>query len=141
MKIGSVIFDDSFEFSDGQTGEKLLVLLNDGDCGSYHVVKTTSKGGLYKNTYGCNLDHRYSSFFLPLNSSILEKNTWIQLDEVFEFNARQFRENISSLKLKQIGTLEVSITQDLLSCISRSDDIEENILDQILNDTKSLAYT
>jgi hypothetical protein len=50
---GTILFDQNFKFSDGTTGEKLFVVLNDGACGEYICVKTTSNS-TYKGTkFGC----------------------------------------------------------------------------------------
>ena len=50
---GTILCDDEFTFSDGSTGKKLLIVLNDGSDGVYIVVKTTSKSDFKGNDYGC----------------------------------------------------------------------------------------
>jgi hypothetical protein len=44
MTPGSVLFDESFKFKDGKTGNKLFIILNEGRDGTYFGVKTTSNG-------------------------------------------------------------------------------------------------
>jgi len=62
---GTILCDDEFKFSDGTTGQKLLIVLNDGQSGTYIVIKTTSNGNFKGTTYGCQSSDRYPNFFCP----------------------------------------------------------------------------
>ena len=65
MTPGTILFDTDFTFLDGDKGEKLFVILNDGNAGYYITVKTTSKGHSRGLTYGCQNQDRFQNFFLP----------------------------------------------------------------------------
>jgi hypothetical protein len=80
---------DNFRFSDGTTGKKILVILNDGSVGYYIVVKTTSQNTHKSSNEGCQTQDRYPNFFLPQNSCCLKKETWIGLDEFFELTTAE----------------------------------------------------
>lgn len=83
----TILFDEEFQFSDGETGEKLLICLNDGSCGFYIIVKVTSQS-TYKGTrFGCQNNDRYPNFFLPEGSCYFKEATWVGLDEYFEFDS------------------------------------------------------
>lgn len=43
MTPGTILTDTQFLYSDGTTGKKILIVLNDGEVGHYIVIKTTSK--------------------------------------------------------------------------------------------------
>ena len=45
MTPGTILTDTQFLYSDGTTGKKILIVLNDGEVGHYIVIKTTSKDG------------------------------------------------------------------------------------------------
>ncbi|MBF0311193.1 MAG: hypothetical protein HQL56_16885 [Magnetococcales bacterium] len=88
MRIGTVCFHTAFPFNDtDQPGQKLFVVLNNGAVGYYLVAKTTSKGHRFINTYGCAPDGaRFPAYFLPSATNTFRMNTWIELNEFFEFS-------------------------------------------------------
>lgn len=123
MTPGTILCDDEFVFSDGGTGKKLLIVLNDGESGSYIVIKTTSKSDFKGNDYGCQSDDRYPNFFCPKGSCCLKQDTWIQLDQFFEFKAHELMSKHFTGKIKRIGVLTDRILKDLLDCAIECDDI------------------
>jgi hypothetical protein len=139
MKPGTILCDDEFRFSDGSTGKKILIILNDGDPGFYIVVKTTSQGDYKGNTYGCQTRDRYPNFFLPKGCCCLSENTWIQLDQYFEFTKPELVARHFSGKINRIGLLPNEITLQLLECAINSFDItgtQEKILKEISDKIK-----
>jgi hypothetical protein len=82
---GSVFFDEAFTFHDGESGEKLFVVL--GSAGNTGVVaKTTSQQHGRGTVFGCQPTDRFHNFFLPPGSCYLKKTTWVCLDEFYELN-------------------------------------------------------
>ena len=125
MTPGTILCDDEFLFSNGTTGKKLLVVLNDGECGSYITIKTTSKSDYKGNDYGCQSDDRYPNFFCPKGTCCLKQNTWIQLDQFFEFKSHELIARHFSGKIKRIGILPDKILVELLDCAINCQDITE----------------
>lgn len=123
MTPGTILCDDEFKFSDGSTGKKLLIVLNDGESGSYIVIKTTSNSNYKGTEYGCQSDDRYPNFFCPKGSCCLKGQTWIQLDQFFEFKAHELLARSFSGYIKRIGVLPDQILDDLLTCAINCDDI------------------
>ena len=123
MVPGTIICDDAFTFSDGTHAKKLLIVLNDGENGTYIVVKTTSKSDFKSTQYGCQLTDRYPNFFCPKGSCCLTKHTWIQLDQFFEFEAHELLNRHFTGLLKRIGVLPDRILDELLDCAINCDDI------------------
>ncbi len=122
---GTILFDNNFEFSDGTRGRKLLVVLSDGEDGYYVVVKTTSNATYKGNTFGCQNDDRYANFYLPDGSCCLKGQSWIQLDQYFEFSAAEFLSWHFSGRVNRIGVLTTGIAIQLLHCASEAPDISE----------------
>lgn len=120
---GTILCDDEFVFSDGSTGKKLLIVLNDGESGSYIVIKTTSKSDFKGNDYGCQSTDRYPNFFCPKGSCCLKHDTWIQLDQFFEFKAHELMAKHFTGKIKRIGVLTDQIVKELLHCAIGCEDI------------------
>lgn len=88
MTPGSVLFDTEFAFQDGETGEKLFVVLGISE-GVYLVAKTTTKQHGRGTEYGCQPKDRFHNFFLPKGCCYLKASTWVCLDEFYELSAAQ----------------------------------------------------
>ena len=123
MLCGTILFDNDFRFSDGSKGKKLLVVLSDGEDGRYIVVKTTSNSNYKGITFGCQNEERYPNFYLPDGSCVLKGQSWIQLDQYFEFNASEFLGWHFSGRINRIGILPNDIAIELLHCAINSKDI------------------
>ena len=123
MTPGTILCDDEFIFSDGRTGKKLLIVLNDGESGSYIVIKTTSKSTFKGNDYGCQSTDRYPNFFCPRGSCCLKYDTWIQLDQFFEFKAHELMAKHFTGKIKRVGVLPDQLLRELLDCAVDCQDI------------------
>lgn len=127
MAKGAVYFHLQFPFHDGQIGQKLFVVLNDPiNDEPYLVVKTTSNIRERKYQKGCN--PQWGEFFIPSGTGALfEKQTIIQLLEIFEFSAQEFlkgslQEKVISLK----GKLNTRTVAELINCVRKlKDDISE----------------
>jgi len=72
MTPGTLLVYDNFRFSDGTTGKKILVILNDGSVGYYIVVKTTSKNTHKSSNEGCQTQERYPN--LVVSTSVRAPN-------------------------------------------------------------------
>ena len=124
MKPGAILYDRDFVYSDGERGEKLLVLLNDGEIGYYIVVKTTSNGIHKGRKLGCQLTDNYPNFFLPEGSCWFCKDTWIGLDRFFESDVHKLLDKRFSRQIIELrGNLSPKITCSLLECAIKSEDI------------------
>ena len=108
---GSVFVADNFKYSDGTTGKKLLVLLNNPSSDDpYLFVKTTSQKHSKPGTLGC-IDTFHKVYFVQANYAFFTKDTWIQLDDYFLFT----QENLEK-ELNHIGQLPGKTIELLVSC-------------------------
>lgn len=123
MTPGTILCDNEFKFSDGTVGKKLLIVLNDGEIGNYIILKTTSNSNYKGIGYGCQSDDRYPNFFLPKGSCCLNKQSWLLLDQFFEFNAGELIGRHFAGKINRIGVLPTEITKQLLECAINCQDI------------------
>jgi hypothetical protein len=123
MTPGTILCDNEFEFSDGTKGKKLLIVLNDGQTGRYIIVKTTSNP-VYKGiTYGCQSGDRYPNFFLPKGSCCLREETWVMLDQFFEFSSHDLLSKSFSGQINRIGVIPEESLVHLLNCSIGCQDI------------------
>lgn len=123
MNPGSIVEDLDFEFHDGTSGKKILIILNDGTCGFYIVVKTTSQPDRRSTSSGCNLTDPYPNFFVPLKDKIFRKQTWICLNEFYEFTGTELLRRKFDGNVTYKGNLGKPVTKALIRCAARADDI------------------
>ena len=132
MTPGSVFFDETFHFHDGETGEKLFVVLG-SDASVTVVAKTTSQQHGRGVTFGCQPADRFQNFFLPPHSCYLRRATWVCLDEFYELNAGQMLAKRFSGGVKPVCTLEDQLTRQLQDCAAESLDISPKQLKAIMS--------
>jgi hypothetical protein len=123
VKPGTVLHYSGFRFKDGARGDKYLVVLNDGLCGFYVLVKTTSRQNGRSASYGCNLSDRYPNFFLQDGIPIFCAPTWVCLDDFYTPPVAEILTGKFSGIVTMKGELPVEMAKALLLCAAASDDI------------------
>ena len=122
MTPGSVFFDQQFSFHDGESGEKLFVILG-WDNGIAIVAKTTSQQHGRGTTFGCQPKDRFHNFYLPQNSCYFRKCTWVCLDEFYELNAVEVLQKRFSGLINPVCNLTNEMLRELQDCALESDDL------------------
>lgn len=124
MTPGTILHDQKFPFSDGTTGNKLVVLLTSLADGFFYIgAKTTSKEKHKGKNSGCQHKDIYPNFFIPKGTSSFSVDTWVSLDEFYEFKSTELIQRHFSGEIKTIGTLHSNLTIKLLNCALQSEDI------------------
>lgn len=123
MKPGTVLHYSGFQFKDGARGDKYLVVLNEGLCGFYILVKTTSRQNGRSERYGCNLSDRFPNFFLSGGIPTSCTPTWVCLNEFYTPPVAEILTGKFSGLVTMKGELPVEIAKSLLLCAAASDDI------------------
>lgn len=124
MTPGSVYFDTNFHFHDGESGEKLFVVLG-SDQGVCLVVKTTSQPYGKGIIFGCQPNDRFHNFHLPVNTCYLKKNTWVCLTEFYELKLSElFTKRFGGI-VKHVCDLEPSLARAIQDCAMESLDITD----------------
>jgi hypothetical protein len=119
---GSIFFDEDFQFHDGQTGEKLFLVL--GTFGSVSLVaKTTSKQHGRGSVFGCQPNDRFHNFYLPPGSCYLKTSTWICLDEFYELQHKVMLQKRFDGKVKPVCNLIPTLLRQIQDCALISLDI------------------
>ena len=120
---GSILFHKQFEYKNGDLGEKLIIVLNNPDPSRepYLVCRTTSQEKSKPKRFGCN--EELSLFFLPGSHDFFEKDTWIQLHDIFPFDASTLLKDRFDGELSILGKLKDLTTRQLMNCIKRIKDI------------------
>ena len=124
MTPGTILHHQKFTFSDGTEGNKLLVLLTDLVEGYFYVVaKTTSKDHRKGKNPGCQHKDIYPNYFIPKGTSTFLTDTWIGLNEFYEFKSTELIQRHFSGDIKPLGNLAIPLTKNLLNCTLKSEDI------------------
>ena len=122
MNPGSVFFDEEFAFHDGESGEKLFIVL--GTSGNVSVVaKTTSVQHGRGTNYGCQPLDRFHNFFVPPKATYLKKETWVCLNEFYELETKAALQKRFTGKIKHVCDLVAKIIREIQDCALASDDI------------------
>lgn len=119
---GSIFFDKNFNFHDGESGEKLFVVLGT-EKGITLAAKTTSRNFGKGIDYGCQPNDRFHNFHLPVNTCYLKKPTWVCLNEFYELNQSKLLQKHFSGIVNHLCDLEANITREIQDCAVISDDI------------------
>ena len=124
MKKGTILFHPSFEFSDGETGRKYLIILNTPDIKRpepFLFVKTTSQSHNKLQSPGCHADKNL--YVINANLDFFPKKTWVQFFEIFEVGYDTFIKEHFELGLDIKGTLRSDTISAIINCIKKSDDV------------------
>ena len=125
MNPGSVFFDEEFAFHDGESGEKLFLVL--GTVASVSVVaKTTSRQNGRGTVFGCQPSDRFHNFFLPPRSCYFKKPTWICLDEFYDLKPTDMLKKRYDGKIKPACDIVESMLRLIQKCALISLDITED---------------
>jgi len=122
MEKGSVLYHDNFKFKNGDTGQKLLVILNNPKGKDpYLCCKTTSKIKYCIEQEGCYSD---KNIFVTQKKPFQYK-TWIQFDRnsLFEISAQEFLQESFNKHITIIGDIDINTINALVNCIKKSEDI------------------
>lgn len=116
---GDVLVDDEFKFSDGQTGKKLFVVLNEAQATEpCLIVKTTSNVHRYKTAVaGCNF--KLKVFFVPASQNIFDKDTYIQLDEIIPYACDNLLTGYWAKRIRKICKLPDLTFRQLRNCVKK----------------------
>jgi len=118
---GAIYYHPSFEFTNGKTGIKLIILLNTPTKKEpYIFVKTTSQQKGKPLSSGC--IKKRSLYFIPAGKSFFQENTWIELYERYVMMPEDVDKNKD---MKVIGSLDSKTVDKIINCLfaAQDDDI------------------
>lgn len=118
---GAIYYHPMFEFKNGETSEKLIILLNTPSKKEpYLFVKTTSQQKDKPLSPGC--IKKMSLFFIHAGKDFFKKNTWVQLYERYSMPPSDVEKNKD---MKVIGSLDSKTVDEIIDCLfaAQDDDI------------------
>jgi hypothetical protein len=124
MRKGTVLFHPKFEFSNGETGKKYLIILNTPDIKKsqpFLICRTTSQPKNKPKEPGCHAEKNV--YGIEANSDFFPKRTWVQFFEIFEFNHDEFIKQHFELGLQVNAELKPQTINAIINCVKKSDDV------------------
>jgi len=124
-RAGQILYHKNFIFIDGNTGTKLVVVLNTGDNSEISLIlKTTSQSKRYEGVgKGCNPQKRV--FFVPAGwQRCFKLDTYIQLSQILEISTEKLLKGVFSKNIRMIDSLSADCFAQLKNCLKQfKDDI------------------
>lgn len=123
MNCGTVLYDTKFQFSDGSITDKLIIVF--GNFGTDYLVVQTTRQQKFKNKVaGCQISDKPQNYFIPKHTSWFTDDTWVLLNEVFEYNSDTFAYKKQDNVVQYRENLPKELIREILQCALKSDDIE-----------------
>lgn len=131
MNCGTVLFDKKYQFPSGTIGEKLSIVLCPFGT-NFLVAKTTSQQHAKHKSSGCQANDRPPNYFVDAHRYWFDKDTWIELDEVYELDStiHQYKRQ-DGTTIEHHSVLPDDLVKAILDCALASDDIDEFYLEMI----------
>jgi hypothetical protein len=124
MKSGTIIYDTKFQFADGSTLDKLIIIV--AELGNdFLAVKTTTRQRHMNNTSGCQINDKPPNFYIPAHASWFNKDTWVELDEIFEIDSTLLNIKLRDRVAAKRGAVSDDLLKQILDCALQSQDIEQ----------------
>lgn len=125
MDCGTIFQDAAFPFSDGLEGNKLAIVLC--EYGTNHlIVKVTSQQHAKGTVHGCQINDKPPNYFLPKGKCWFDKNTWVELDEVYEHFAYVHKEKVKdATAIEMSRKLDMVLMKEIIDCALLSQDVDE----------------
>ena len=119
---GAVFYDPNFPFHDGEFGQKLFVILNNGQDGSFLTVLTTTKQKRMSGVAGCHANDFPANYHCSGGSDFPE-DSWLLIGEIYEFDCYIVMQKIKQALIAQKAPVSSKTLIDVLDCTINSQDL------------------
>jgi hypothetical protein len=133
LQKGEIFYHADFQFDNGGSAPKLLVLLNvpRNNSEPYLFCKTTSNPEKKIFQIGCQPDKHM--FYIPKDTDFFNKNTWLELYYIAPFDAASVLKDSFSKLLTSKGKLKDLTIRQIVNCIKRIKLSEVKYKEMIMN--------
>ncbi len=123
MNCGTLLFDKKFQFPNGHIDYKLIIVVCEyGE--NCLVIQTTRQPKGKNKIEGCQVSDNPPNFFVPQNTKWFEDDTWILLNEVFEYDSNQYLYKKEDGVVQHKCDLPNDFMKALLDCLLKSRDVD-----------------
>jgi hypothetical protein len=129
FSVGAILHWEKFVFHDGEEANKFLLVLGAKAGADYLFVVATSQQKRRQTQPGCTLVP-FTYFFIPGGGKdFFKKDTWLLLDEPYQFSAAAVVQAGLSGALTVRGNLRTDLANAARNCMKRSRDVAQIYLD------------
>jgi len=143
LKCGEIYFHRNFKFKDGQGGIKLFVVLyvSENKSKPYCLVCITTTQEKNKSQHeGC--QEAEALFFIRKNKDFFCEDTWLQFKSIYEYEVQSvLHECVVTKEMEYKDRLKENTFREIVNCIKKSRDVEQQYQDLILSGIKGKMYT
>lgn len=122
MTPGSVILHEKFQFNDGDSANKWLVVLSAVKNGQILLVKTTSQQRRRPLKDGCHPNPRESVFVFNANLGGFKKTTWVILEPIV-IEMSTLLKRIDEGIIKKLFVLNPIDARAIINCLKKCDEV------------------
>jgi hypothetical protein len=135
MALGDLYFHPDFEFADGGSSPKLLIIIC--DCGEddkpYLLIKTTSRKRGRTFQEGCIATEKL--YYSPSTSGHFIDDTLVQLHEIYELSSLEMLNAKTNENMQHIKQLPHTLISKILNCLKQNRiDIRSELFDRLFPD-------
>lgn len=123
MKCGSLLSDSKFQFPDGSVTNKFIIVICEFG-NDYLVVQATQQQLAKNKNAGCQINDKPPNYYLDGGGGYFTNDTWIRLDEVFEYNSDTFFYKREDGVVYKKADVDRELMKNILKCSLQSDDID-----------------
>lgn len=119
---GAIIFVKDYEFDDGSTKDKLLVVLGTKEGQDYLCALTTTAQWMRDVGHGCYHNAQTYFFLEGDGKNYFNKDTWILLSQAYIYSSAWLLNQSLSGKAKVVGEVKPDVAGQIRNCYKESRD-------------------
>lgn len=121
---GDVYHFPDYVFPDGETRDKLVVLLALTRADDWVLARTTSRQHGRPADPPCYHGYPYSGFYLHRADGVLRLPSWVPLDRFDPADAQEFGRYVAENRVTRKGRLQIPLFIALLECCAQVEDLQ-----------------
>lgn len=120
---GELYHFPDYVFPDGGQRNKFVLLMGKTPANDWILARTTKQPQGRSHNPPCYLGDPYPGFYIDKANGLLTQPTWVVLNRLDDYDARDFAAKTARNKITFVGKLPVGTFCQLLDCAVRAQDI------------------
>lgn len=133
---GELYHFPNYVFPDGDQRDKFVLLMGRTPSDDWVLARTTTKAHGRSHNPPCYLGDPYPGFYIDKADGLLPRPTWVMLNRLDDYDARDFDAKIVQNQITLIGNLPLNVFCQLLDCAVRAQDITR-IQERVMRDLRA----